>query len=101
MRHVRPPADAHTALRKGLTRLSASAPGRRVVWAFFRGTTRHSNPPRLHFKEWLKGFELNPCVPRFAFAPHTWSGLLAQCRHAMRAGSRAWPWCSSRWPSAA
>ena len=31
-----------------------------IVWAFFRGTTKHTSPPKLHLKEWFKGFELNP-----------------------------------------
>ena len=31
-----------------------------MLWAFFRGTTKHTSPPKLHLKEWFKGFELNP-----------------------------------------
>jgi hypothetical protein len=31
-----------------------------IIWAFFRGTTKHTSPPKLHLKEWFKGFELNP-----------------------------------------
>ena len=32
----------------------------RMLWAFFRGTTKHTSPPKLHMREWFKGFELNP-----------------------------------------
>ena len=31
-----------------------------MLWGFFRGTTRLLSPPKLHFKEWFKNFELNP-----------------------------------------
>jgi len=31
-----------------------------MLWAFFRATTKHTSPPKLHLKEWFKGFELNP-----------------------------------------
>jgi len=31
-----------------------------TLWAFFRGTTKNASPPKLHLREWFKGFELNP-----------------------------------------
>jgi len=31
-----------------------------LLWGFFRVSARQATPPRLHFWEWLKGFELNP-----------------------------------------
>lgn len=31
-----------------------------VVWGIFRLVTKQTNPPRLHFLGWLKGFELHP-----------------------------------------
>ena len=31
-----------------------------VLWGIFRGSTKMTNPPRLHFWAWIKGFELNP-----------------------------------------
>lgn len=31
------------------------------LWGSFRLSTKQTNPPRLNFNKWLKGFELNPC----------------------------------------
>jgi hypothetical protein len=32
------------------------------IWGIFRLVDRRPNPPRLHFWEWMKGFELNPMM---------------------------------------
>ena len=31
-----------------------------ILWGFFRVSARQASPPRLHFWEWLRTFELNP-----------------------------------------
>lgn len=33
-----------------------------VIWGLFRLGVRSSNPPRLNFTAWLKGFEFNPVI---------------------------------------
>lgn len=31
-----------------------------LIWAFFRLSSQSQNPPKLHFKDWIRGFEMNP-----------------------------------------
>lgn len=33
-----------------------------VIWGCFRLAARQTNPPRLNFNAWLRGFELNPVI---------------------------------------